>query len=132
MFNHRILRVPNRENLWDSSSDDDVKQEQRERQQSNIEMIDLTDSPERIVDDTVKTRRTTATATATTPTSTLRSASSRQEYSGYVSSTLQPNSPRLSILPAFPTSIYDERQPPPLLLANVPRRFLFDRLLRPK
>lgn len=40
----------------------------------------------------------------------------------HVPSTLKPNSPRCSILPAFPTSIYDD-QPLPLLLANVPCKF---------
>lgn len=41
----------------------------------------------------------------------------------YVPVTLQPTSPRYSILPAFPTSIYDE-QSAPLLLANVPGRII--------
>lgn len=49
--------------------------------------------------------------------------SSQRNMAGYVPTTLKPNSPRYSILPAYPTSIY-ENKPPPLLLANVSGKFI--------
>jgi hypothetical protein len=107
MFTRRTFRIPDRQHLWDSSSDEDEEQHQ---QQSNIELIDLTDSPRPVMCNTVST---TAAAITTTVT---------KDWPSYVPRTLQLNSPRYSILPAFPTSFYND-QSPALLLANVSSMF---------
>ena len=116
MFNQRRFKVRDRQHLWDSSSDEETEQQQQH--QSNIKVIDLTDVASKSNKVT-----TTMTRTATrTATPVLSTSAKKDDRSTYIPSTLKLDNPRYSILPAFPTSIYDT-QPLPLLLANVPCKF---------
>ncbi len=112
MFTRRTFNMPDRRHLWDSSSDED-----EEQQQSNIELIDLTDSSRPVMCNTVSTTAAAPVMTATPVASTVT-----KDWPSYVPRTLQLNSPRYSILPAFPTSFYND-QSPALLLANVSSMF---------
>ena len=101
------------DHLWDSSDDEE------EQQPSAIEVIDLSQSRsplhEPIMCNTVST--TTTAIISNEP----MASTSIENLPTYVPRTLSANSRRYSILPAFPTSFYDEQSA--LLLANVPRMF---------
>lgn len=113
MSARRIFPTPNHHYLRDSSNEEEEQDELQ--QQSNIEMNNLTDtSSGSIMYNTVNT--------VVTPILSSILSTNQVTWSTYVPSTLQLNSARYSILPAFPTSIYDD-QSPPLLLANVPCKF---------
>lgn len=111
-------RLRDLRHLWDSS-DDEEEQQQQQQQSSAIEVIDLSQSlplpHEPIMCNTVST-----TTTATTSNEPMASTTIEDSLT-YIPRTLSANSRRSSILPAFPTSFYDEQ--PTLLLANVPRMF---------
>ena len=131
MFRRRTFRVRDYRRLWDDSSSEEVEEQETEEQinnqPSNIELIDLSQSPE-------ANERTNIHASVTpTRVNTLPSLISprlssilvlpKEQYqiiAPYIPRTLQVNSRRYSILPAFPTSIYNNQ--PTLLLANVPSR----------
>ena len=98
MLGRRLFLTRDRQNLWDDSSDEDET-----NHPPVIETVDLSRSPEP--------------TTSSLPSGLMQE---QQTMPSYIPSTLQQDSRRYSILPAFPTSFYNDQ--PPLLLANVPGR----------
>jgi len=126
MIPRHIFRIRDRRHLCDTSSSsssnsndhDDDKEKMENTRQTNIEMIDLTRSPEPVIRSTVRTTTVSTLPGDLPPPPTTTLSSSSLIMASYVPHTLQKNSQRYSILPAFPTSFYNDR--PTLLLANVP------------
>jgi hypothetical protein len=107
MYRRRLFNLPDRQHLWDSSNSDEEEEKRaspsENKSESNIPVIDLTHSPE------------------PTLLSSIQQQQQQQPSPPYVPTTLRQNSQRYSILPAFPTSIYNDQ--PTLLLANVPSMY---------
>lgn len=101
MFTGRKLRVPDRKHLWDSTSSSSSSSSNDDKKDNSKEKTKMTAKKQKrmSVDSSIRTQ---------------------SNLTSYIPITLKSNSLRHSILPAFPTSIYDNDQSSTLLLANVP------------
>lgn len=109
----RLFLLPKRANLWDSPSEDEEEEPAAASARPNVDIIDLSRSP--ILNEPASLPMLVPPEPASWPTV-------EQPYAfvAFVPRTLPLDSRRYSILPAFPSSFYNDR--PTLLLANVPRQ----------
>ena len=108
----RLFMLPKRANLWDSPSEDEEEEPAAAAPRPNVDIIDLSRSP--VLNEPASQPVLLPPEPASWPT-----VEQPHAAVAFVPRTLPLESRRYSILPAFPSSFYNDC--PPLLLANVPR-----------